>query len=350
MLDEEDETSRPSFPSAAAELPVAPDDRLKGTTLTVVVAAGANVAVAAAKVVAGVITGSAAMQAEAVHSAADTITEAFLFVATRRGARAPDPMHPLGHGRETYLWAFLAALATFVVGAGFALVRGVEIVLHGEKRDANSLVVPVLVLLFAFAMDGASLRRAMSQVRAGAQRAGMPARRYLRVTSDTAVKAIILEDTAALAGLVIASAGLGLWRLTGDPTWDGGASVIIGLLLVVVAVTLAATNLSLLTGRAASEPLQSALRTIVESVPGVEAVPVFIALILGPGNLVIAAKVHFEVDYSAADIERVADEAEERLRARFPGVRYVFLDPTGWRDRPASPGLGSPPRDSPRPG
>jgi cation diffusion facilitator family transporter len=331
-----DQASSQTRPATAAELADGADQDLDARTLTVVVAAGANVAVAAAKVVAGVVTGSAAMQAEAAHSAADTITEAFLFVATRRGGRGPDPVHPLGHGRETYLWAFLAAVTTFVVGAGFALVRGIGIVLGGEKRDASSVVVPVVVLLFAFVMEGLSLRRGMGQVRAGAERAGMPLRTYLRVTSDTAVKAVILEDAAALVGLVTASAGLGLWRLTGDPTWDGVASVLIGLLLVVVAATLAATNLSLLTGRAASEPLQSALRAVVESVPGVEAVPVFMALVLGPGNLMIAAKVHFEDDSSAADIERVAEEAELRLRARFPGVRYVFLDPTGAHGRPAS--------------
>jgi divalent metal cation (Fe/Co/Zn/Cd) transporter len=122
-----------------------------------------------------------------------------------------------------------------------------------------------------------------------------------------------------------------MWHRTGNPRWDGAASLVIGLLLVVVAVTLAATNLSLLTGRAPSAPLQSALRSELESLPGVEAVQVFVAVVLGPGNLLVAAKVHFASDRSVADIERVADEAEERLRARFPGVRYVFLDPTAPR-------------------
>ncbi len=292
------------------------------------VAAAANVTIAGAKVVAGVITGSAAMQAEAAHSAADTITEAFLFVAARRGGRDPDARHPLGHDRETYLWAFLAAVATFVVGAGFALVRGVDILRHGETPDAAGTVVPFLVLVFAFAMESASLRRGVGQARAGAARARVPPRTYVRVTSDTTLKAVILEDIAALAGLVIAAAGLGLWYLTGNPTWDGVASVVIGLLLVVVAVTLAATNLSLLTGQAASEPLQSALRSEVESLPGVETVHLFVAVVLGPGNLLVAAKVHFAADCSTAVIERVADEAEARLRAQFTGVRYVFLDPT----------------------
>lgn len=298
------------------------------TTVTVIVAAAANFAVAGAKAAAGVVSGSAAMQAEAAHSAADTLTEGFLFVATRRGGRKPDPRHPLGHGRETYLWAFLAAVVTFVVGAGFALVRGADVLLHGEPGD-SAVVVPLLVLAFASVMESTSLRRSVTQARAGAQRAGIPLRSYLRVTSDTALKAVILEDIAALAGLVIAAGGLGLWHYTGDPMWDGAASVAIGVLLVIVAMTLAATNLSLLTGQAVSAPLQAALRKEVEALPGVEAVQVFVAVVLGPGNLLVAAKVHFASDCSAADIERVADEAETRLRARFPGVSYVFLDPTG---------------------
>ncbi|MCU1373478.1 MAG: cation transporter, partial [Actinomycetia bacterium] len=278
-------------------------------------------------VVAGVISGSAAMQAEAAHSTADTLNEVFLFVAARRGGREPDPMHPFGHGRETYVWAFLAALATFVIGAGFAVVRGVDILRHGEHGD-SAIALPLLVLVFAFVMEGISLRRGIEQASAGAQRARASLRAYLGVTSDTTVKAVIFEDAAALAGLVIAAGGLALWHLTGDSRWDGAASLVIGLLLVVVAMTLAVSNVSLLTGRAASGPLQSALRDELESLPGVEAVPVFLAIVLGPGRLVVAAKVHFAGDCSAADIERIADEAEQRLRARYPGVRQVFLDPT----------------------
>ncbi len=142
-------------------------------TITVVVAAVANVVIAGAKLVVGVISGSAAMQAEAAHSGADTITEAFLFVAARRGGRDPDRRHPLGHGRETYLWAFLAAVVTFVVGAGFALFRGLDILLHGEHQDV-SIVVPFVVLVFAAVMEGVSLVRGTSQARAGAERAGVP--------------------------------------------------------------------------------------------------------------------------------------------------------------------------------
>jgi cation diffusion facilitator family transporter len=317
------------------------DDAVKEGVLTVVLAGTANLATAVAKIVAGVLGGSVAMQAEAAHSVADTVTEVFLFVAARRGGRDPDARHPLGHGRETYLWAFLAAVTTFVLGAGFSLARGVEILHRGESSDAAPAAVPFIVLIFAFLMETLSLRRGLTQARAGAEKAGLRRRSYLRLTSDTTLKAVILEDSAALIGLVIAFGGLGLWHLTGNAAWDGVASILIGLLLVIVAVSLAATNLSLLTGQAASEPLQSALRSEVDSLAGVEAVHVFVAVVLGPGNLLVAAKVHFAADSSATDIERTADEAEERLRARFPGVRYVFLDPTrAGGTHPGFPGSG----------
>lgn len=297
-------------------------------TVTVLVAGAANLAIAAAKAVAGVVSGSAAMQAEAAHSVADTVTEVFLFVATRRGRRAPDSRHPFGHGRETYLWAFLAALATFVAGAGFSLARGVETLAHGEPPDPTGIMVSYVVLAFAFLVESLSLLRGLGQARRAAAAAGMSPGEYVGLTTDTTVKAVIFEDVAALIGLALAAAGVGLRHLTGQSAWDGFASVAVGVLLVVVAASLARTNLSLLIGQTARPQLQATLREDLESLPGVVTVPVFAAVVIGPGDLLVAAKVNFAAAYSAADIERAADEAERRLRARFPGVRYVFLDPT----------------------
>jgi len=220
-------------------------------TVTVLVAGAANLAVAVAKAVAGVVSGSAAMQAEAAHSIADTVTEIFLFVAARRGTRGPDPQHPFGHGRETYLWAFLAALATFVAGAGFSLARGVETLVHGEPPDPASTLISYAVLAFAFLVEGVSLLRGRGQARRAATAVGLSPGAYLRVTTDTTVKAVIFEDVAALIGLVLAAAGVGLRQLTGQSAWDGLASMAVGVLLVVAAASLARTNLSLLIGQAA---------------------------------------------------------------------------------------------------
>jgi cation diffusion facilitator family transporter len=297
--------------------------------LTVIVAGAGNLVVAAAKTVGGIVSGSAAMQAEAAHSLADTVTEVFLYVANRRGVRGPDAQHPFGHGRETYLWAFLASVATFVAGASFSLARGVNTLMHGESRESGSLLLSYGVLLFAAFVEGASLWRGLHQARSTAARFQVTPRAFLRLTSDTPLKAVIFEDRAALAGLALAAAGLTLWQATGQTAWDGAASLAIGLLLAAVAVSLARTNLSLLIGRRVSPQVHSALQAEIESLPGVEALPVFIVVVLGPGEVLVAAKVSFADDFSTIDVERVADEAEARLRSRFQGVRYVFLDPTG---------------------
>jgi cation diffusion facilitator family transporter len=313
---------------SATDRPAEPPEAGAESTVTVLVAGAANLVVALAKAVGGAISGSAAMQAEAAHSVADTVTQVFLFIATRRGRRAPDVGHPFGYGRETYLWAFLAALATFVAGAGFSLTRGVNALLHGGSREPGSTLVSYAILVFAFLMEGVSLLRGLGQARRRAVMVRLPLLTLLRVTADTTVKAVIFEDAAAMIGIVIAGAGLALWQVTGQAAWDGLASVAIGALLVVVAAILARTNLSLLAGQAVRPQLRDALRRDIESLPGVEAVPLFVAVVVGPNSLLVAAKVNFADEYSAADIERVADEAEERLRARYSAVRYVFLDPT----------------------
>ncbi|MDQ1659964.1 MAG: hypothetical protein QOD41_5047 [Cryptosporangiaceae bacterium] len=311
-----------------AERPGEPRDRAAERTITVVIAGVANLVIAVAKAAAGVVSGSAAMQAEAAHSVADTVTEVFLFIAARRGARGPDARYPFGHGRETYVWAFLATLATFVAGAGFSLARGFETLARGEPPEPAGVVVSYAVLAFAFVVEALSLSRGLGQARRIAAARDLSPRAYIQLTTDTTVKAVIFEDAAALIGLLLAAAGVGLRQLTGQTVWDGLASVAVGVLLVLVAASLARTNLSLLIGRAAGTELQAVLRSGLESLPGVVAVPVFAAVVIGPGNLLVAAKVHFDGAYTAVDIERAADEAERRLRSLFPGVSYVFLDPT----------------------
>ncbi|HEY6797736.1 MAG TPA: cation diffusion facilitator family transporter [Kineosporiaceae bacterium] len=301
------------------------------STVTVLVAGAANLSIAVAKAVGAAVSGSAAMLSEAAHSVADTVTEVLLFVAIRRGRRPPDARHPLGYGRESYLWALLAALATFVAGAVVSMLEGVNKILHGEQ--GNGLLVSYVVLAVAFVMEGGSFLRALQQVRRGARRWRMRMPSFLRHTSDTAVKAVALEDAAALVGLVIAAVGLGLSAATGSPLWDGLASVVIGLMLVVVAVSLVRSNSSLLVGRAALPVLEETLRHDLSGVPGVVSIPLFVTTITGPGRLLVAAKVEFSGECTAGDIERIADDAERRFVARFPGVEHVFLDPTAHPSR-----------------
>lgn len=303
-----------------------PPERAGASVVTVLVAGAANLAVAIAKAVAGLLTGSAAMLSEAAHSLADTMTEALLFTSLRRGARPADTQRPFGYGKERYLWALLAALSTFLVGAGFSVARGLDTIRAEEPYGRFG--VSYAVLAVAFAVESVSLTRAVRQVRREARRWRVSPLRYLRVTADTAVKAVALEDSAALVGLTLAASGLWLTQVTGSPLWDGIASIAIGGLLVAVAATLALANVSLLVGRSVPDEVREDIRNELTSLPAVDSVPTLLTMLLGPNEVLVAAKIDFADDASGADIKAAADEAERRLTARLPGILHLFLDPT----------------------
>jgi cation diffusion facilitator family transporter len=296
------------------------------STGTVIVAGAANLAIAVAKLIGGMISHSSAMLSEAAHSFADTITEVLLFIALKRGNRAPDERHPFGYGRETYFWAFLAALCTFGVGAGFSIWQGVQTII--ERKPEGSPTISYIVLAVSFVLEGSSLLKAVRQVRGAAKERNISARQYLRHTTDTTVKAVTFEDSAALVGLVLAALGLFLEHITGDPLWDGVAAILIGLLLILVAGSLAQANVSLLIGQSVPGTTQEELKSELSGLDQVDDVPFLLTTVIGPGQLLVAAKVDFADGASVADIELASDEAERRLVARHPGVRYVFLDPT----------------------
>ena len=305
----------------------APEEDSGGeSTGTVIVAGLANLAIAIAKFVGGLISHSSAMLSEAAHSVADTVTEVLLFVALKRGNRPPDAKHPFGYGRETYFWAFLASLATFGLGAGFSIWQGVKTIVEGEEQ--GDPLVSYIVLAVAFVLEGTSLLKAVKQVRGAARKWDVTPGEYLSGTTDTTVKAVTFEDAAALVGLVLAALGLFLEQVTGDPVWDGLSAVLIGLLLIVVAGVLARANVSLLIGQSVSPRIQAELKAEIVGLDHVVDVPFLLTSVIGPAQLLVAAKVDFDDAATADDIEQVADEAERRLVGRHEGVRYVFLDPT----------------------
>ena len=293
---------------------------------TVIVAGLANVTIAAAKLVAGMVSGSAAMLSEAAHSLADTVTEVFLYVALRRGGKEPDEEHPFGYGKESFVWAFIAALFTFVGGAGFSVYHGVTTIISGEHT--GHYLITYIVLGVSFIAEGTSFLRARRQVAGESRRWGVSSARFLRLTPDTTVKAVYFEDSAALVGLVLAALGILGAQLTGSELWDGLASIAIGALLLVVAVTLARSNVSLLVGRAVPRRIHNQIAADLTSIPVVVAVPTLLTMQLGPGDILVAAKVDFDDNASGGEIEAASDDAESRLRARYPDIRYVFLDPT----------------------
>ncbi|MDF6042589.1 cation diffusion facilitator family transporter [Streptomyces sp. JH14] len=313
-----------------------------GSAFTVVVAAVANLGIAVAKAVAGLISGSSAMLSEAAHSVADTVTEVLLLTALKRSEKPADEEHPLGHGPERYIWALLASVATFVGGAVFAFYDGIHTLVRGE--ELGDPLVSYLVLAVAFLLESVSLRTGLRQIRAEAARLGAPTTHYLRHTSDTAVKAVVMEDSAALVGLLLAAGGLLGGQLSGSGVWDGIASILIGVLLVYVAWVLGRSNAQLLIGRPLPEEMRAGVREEILSVPHIIEVMELTTLIQGPTEVLVAAKVDFRDASTAEQIEWACEEAEEQLRERYPSIRRVYLDPTpglGQRRRTDSPGAGS---------
>ncbi|MET0494160.1 MAG: cation diffusion facilitator family transporter, partial [Actinoplanes sp.] len=253
---------------------------------TVVIAGLANLAIAAAKLVAGMLSGSAAMLSEAAHSLADTITEVFLFVALRRGSKKADEAHPFGYGKESFVWAFIAALFTFVGGAGFSIYHGVTTIISGEH--SGHYLLSYIVLAVSFLAEGTSFLKAKRQVAGESRRWGITPYRFLRLTPDTTVKAVYFEDSAALVGLILAGLGLLLTQMTGDEIWDGLGSVAIGILLFLVAAILARSNASLLVGRSVPRAIHNQIAEDLNSIPIVVAVPTLLTMQLGPGDVLVA--------------------------------------------------------------
>ncbi|MEV0344177.1 cation diffusion facilitator family transporter [Nonomuraea sp. NPDC050680] len=298
---------------------------------TVLVAGGANLAIAVAKLIAGLIGGSAAMLSEAAHSAADTVTELLLLVSVRRAQRPADPRHPFGHGMAGFFWAMMAAVATLVGGAGFSITHGVHEISHGERL--GNLIPSYIVLALSFAIEGMSFLNALAQLRREARRHDVSPFRLVSITSDTALKAVVYEDAAALIGLLIAALGLLGYQVTGSPVWDGAASIAIGVLLLVAALTLIRSNVSLLIGQSAPGPMEEEIRAVLVGQPEVESVVELLTMMLGPGSLLVAAKIDFRDDATAGGVEIACDELDRRLRERYPGISQVFLDPTPTRRR-----------------
>jgi cation diffusion facilitator family transporter len=292
----------------------------------VVVAGLANTLIAITKLGAGIAVGSAAMLAEAAHSVADTLNQGFLLASLHRSDRPADADHPFGYGKERYFWALLAAVGIFVAGAGFSIFEGVLAII--QNGEIVSPIIAYVVLAVAFVAEGTSLARAVYQVRKDAAGERRETLEHVQRTPDTTVKTALFEDTTAVVGLAIAAGGITLHELTGSAIWDGGASILIGLLLIGLAYSLGRSNMHLLIGQAADPEERRVLVREIEATPGVDKVFELLTMRLGPEELIVAATVAFSDDISADDAENLADDVDRRLRERVPVVRHVFLDPT----------------------
>ncbi|MFG2001779.1 cation diffusion facilitator family transporter [Spirillospora sp. NPDC048911] len=302
------------------------------STLTVLLAFGANLGIAIAKIVAAVITGSASMAAEAAHSIADTFNEVLLIVGLRRSGRPADRRHPLGYGKERYIWTLLVAVAIFGMGALFAFYQGVETFLGHPAAESDPLVGYV-VLAVAFALEAVSWQQALRQVRRDARDEGLPVIRYIRRTDEPTSISVLLEDSAALLGLIFAAAGLGLHQLTGSAVWDGVGSMMIGLLLTAVALILGRINLNLLIGNQADPRLVHDVRELLAAAPEIEWVVDIVTMTVGADRVLVCARLDFHDALTAGDVERACVRMSHELRDAHGEIDEVFLEPVP-RDDP----------------
>jgi cation diffusion facilitator family transporter len=279
---------------------------------TVVVAFAANAAIAVAKTAAGVLSGSASMVAEAAHSWADTGNQVMLYVADRRSRRPADARHPLGHGREAYVWALLAAVGLFVVGASVSIWHGVTEIIHGEEGSGDYLLSYV-VLLIALVLEGISLAQAVRQLHREAQEYDRDLLEHALATSDPTTRAVFAEDSGAVIGIVIAFAGLGLHQLTGNAVWDGVGSILIGVLLGVIAVFLIDRNRRFLTGEPGSDDLRNAVMARIRELPDVNDVRFVRLTFVGPKRLFLVASVDLVGDPVESHVARTLRRLESEL-------------------------------------
>ncbi|WP_433786652.1 cation diffusion facilitator family transporter [Actinomycetospora sp. CA-101289] len=299
------------------------------STLTVVLALAANALVGVLKLVAGLLTGSSAMLAEAAHSVADTTTEVFLFTALRRSGRRADRRHPFGYGKERFFWAMIAAVSVFVTGAAYSIYEGIATIVEHPRDPAEEQYawVAYAVLGLSALIEGTSWQQAVRQVWREKRELRLSLRSYLRLSDDPTVKSVLFEDTAALVGLLFALAGVGLHQLTGSSVWDGIASVMIGVLLGFVAYALGRTNKNLLIGRSAEPRVMHAVFDHLADAPEVDTVVDLQSMLTGTDSVLLCARVDFVDDLTAADLERACVRLDDELRERFTDLDQIFIEP-----------------------
>lgn len=294
-----------------------------GSTRVILTAFVANVGIAIAKFAAAAVTGSSAMLTEGVHSLVDSTNHLILFYGTKRANKSADAIHPLGYGRELYFWSFVVAILVFALGAGVAIYEGVLHILHPEHGADPKIAYIVLVI--AFALEAWSTWEALKAF--NVDRRGKTFWTALRSSKDAPTIVVLLENGGALAGLCLAGLGIALSQWTGNPVWDGVASVAIGLVLAAVAILLCIEAKGLLIGESADPELIEALRASAASHPGVTSVHEVLTVHHAPEKVVTVIGADFDDHISAADVERIVADIEARIAADFPIVAKIYVRP-----------------------
>jgi cation diffusion facilitator family transporter len=294
-----------------------------GSTRVILIALAANVGIAVAKFVAAAITGSSAMLTEGVHSLVDSTNHVLLLYGTKRSERTADKQHPLGYGRELYFWSFVVAILVFALGAGVSIYEGILHMLHPEPGADPKIAY--LVLGVALALEGWSTWEAIKAF--DVSRNGRSWLGAIRDSKDAPTIIVLLENGGAIVGLILAGLGIAISHWTGNPMWDGLASVLIGLVLAGVAILLVIEAKGLLIGESADPALVEALRLSAESHEGVERVHEVLTVHHAPTQIVAVISANFVDSISAADVERIVHDIENKVAEDWPVVTRLYVRP-----------------------
>jgi cation diffusion facilitator family transporter len=290
---------------------------------TLLIALVANLGIAVAKFIAAAITGSSAMLTEGVHSVVDSANQLLLIWGRRQSRKAPDRKHPLGYGREIYFWSFVVALLVFALGAGVSVYEGVIHIQHPEH--AVSPLIAYGVLLIAFLLEGGSTVAAFKEFRAAKGSLGWL--EAVRASKDPPSFIVLLENGGAMAGIIAAAVGVALSQLTGNPFFDGAASVVIGLILGVIAILLAYESKALLIGEAADQQLVEDIRAVTARQAGIVGVGDILTLHSAPDQITVLLGADFDDSIPAGQVERIVADIEAEVAKRWPHVRRMFVRP-----------------------
>ena len=305
------------------------------STRTLVIALLANLGIAVSKFVAAAITGSSAMLTEGVHSVVDSTNQLLLMWGRRAAKKPPDRLHPFGYGRELYFWSFVVAVLVFSLGAGVSIYEGI---IHiAEPEPAVSPLIAYLVLVVAFVLEGWSTLEAFRDFRKAKGRMGWF--QAVRRSKDPPAFIVLLENGAAMAGIIAAAIGLMLSQITGNPFYDGAASVVIVIILGFTAMLLAYESKGLLIGEAADPVLVRSLHALACAQSGVVGVGDVLTVHSSPDQITVMMNVDFQDDLPAGQVEKIVCRVEEEARERWPQVRRLFVRPMQGAANQAKHGL-----------
>jgi cation diffusion facilitator family transporter len=284
-------------------------------------AIAANLAIAVTKFIAAFFSGSSAMLSEAIHSLVDTGNGALLLVGVRQSQKPYDATHPFGHGKELYFWPLIVAILVFSLGGGMSVYEGITHITHPHRGDPTWSYI---VLGLAFAFESVSAFLAFKAFRKELKGAGVVA--TIRASKDPTTFTVLFEDTAALAGLIVAFLGILLGDLLDNPYLDGVASIVIGLILACVAVFLAYETKGLLIGEGVDPETLQSIRSIAAEDGAVEQVKKSLTMHFGPHEVLLAIDLEFKQHLTATEVADAINRVEAAIRARHPEIRHIFIE------------------------